>query len=73
MCDFLLIHTFGKCVQVPLSLFIYMKKLNNSQQLLFITNMISPVFVLAKIEKKMSRLSYHLRSQNTSFKRGGRK
>ena len=54
MCDFLLIHTFGKCVQVPLSLFIYMKKLNNSQQLLFITNMISPVFVLAKIEKKMS-------------------
>lgn len=54
MCDFLFIHTFGKCVQVPLSLFIYMKKLNNSQQLLFITNMISPVFVLAKIEKKMS-------------------
>ena len=52
MCDFLLIHTFGKCVQVPLSLFIYMKKLNNSQQLLFITNMISPVVVLAKIEKK---------------------
>ena len=27
MCDFLLIHTFGKCVQVPLSLFIYMKKI----------------------------------------------
>lgn len=52
MCDFLLIHTFGKCVQVPLSLFIYMKKLNNSQQLLFITNMISPVVVLAKIEEK---------------------
>lgn len=33
--------------------------------------MISPVFVLAKIEKKMSRLSYHLRSQNTLFKGGG--